>query len=99
MSTIAFPLAVRVLSPPGAGTRGARGPGGCAGRADAATAFGLTILDQIVTFDTGTPGTTISSVDITGLQPAEQALAIDLRPATGQIYVLGSTSRLYVWTR
>ncbi len=33
---------------------------------------------------------------ITGLQPAEDALAIDLRPATGQIYLLGSSSRLYV---
>ena len=30
------------------------------------------------------------------LQPGETELAIDLRPATGQIYLLGSTSRLSV---
>ena len=67
-----------------------------AGRADAATAFGLTTANQIVTFDTSTPATPTLVVAITGLQPAEDALAIDLRPATGQIYLLGSSSRLYV---
>ena len=65
-------------------------------RADAATAFGLTASNQVVTFDTNTPGTAIAAVPITGLQSGEEALAIDLRPATGQIYLLGSTSRLYV---
>ncbi|MEO5820048.1 MAG: DUF4394 domain-containing protein [Vicinamibacteraceae bacterium] len=69
---------------------------GSATRADAATAFALTSTNQIVTFDTNTPGSPSSIVAITGLQPAENALAIDLRPATGQIYLLGSTSRLYV---
>jgi hypothetical protein len=64
----------------------------------AATAFGLSTANQIVTFDTRTPGTPISAVAITGLQPGESALAIDLRPATGQVYLLGSTSRLYVVT-
>src|SRR6185436_9092899 len=34
--------------------------------------------------------------NVRGMQPGEIALAIDLRPATGQIYLLGSTSRLYV---
>ncbi len=65
-------------------------------RADAATAFALTATNQIVTFDTSTPGTLTSIVAVTGLQPAENALAIDLRPATGQIYLLGSSSRVYV---
>jgi hypothetical protein len=63
---------------------------------DAATAFGLTTSNQIVTFDTSTPASLTSVVAITGLQAAEDALAIDLRPATGQIYLLGSSSRLYV---
>jgi hypothetical protein len=35
------------------------------------------------------------SIAITGLQAGESILAIDLRPATGQLYALGSTSRLY----
>jgi hypothetical protein len=64
--------------------------------AAAATAFGLTTANQIVTFDTRTPGTPVSAVAITGLQPGENALAVDMRPATGQVYLLGSTSRIYV---
>ena len=64
--------------------------------ADAATAFALTAANQIVTFDTSVPGAALSAVAITGLQGGETPLAIDLRPATGQLYLLGSTSRLYV---
>src|SRR5207253_11219827 len=67
-----------------------------AGRADAATAFGLTAANQIVTFDTNTPAVALSLASIAGLQAGENGLAIDLRPATGQIYLLGSTSRIYV---
>ena len=37
-----------------------------------------------------------ADVTITGLQPGESVLAIDVRPATGQLYALGSTSRLYI---
>lgn len=38
----------------------------------------------------------LSDTEITGLQPGEKILAIDFRPATGQLYGLGSTSRVYV---
>jgi hypothetical protein len=37
-----------------------------------------------------------SSATITGLQAGERILAIDFRPATGQLYGLSSSSRLYV---
>ncbi len=37
-----------------------------------------------------------NSATISGLQSGEAILAIDFRPATGQLYGLGSTSRLYV---
>ncbi|KLT71679.1 DUF4394 domain-containing protein [Flavobacterium sp. ABG] len=37
----------------------------------------------------------IRSYTITGLQSGESILSIDYRPATGQLYGLGSTSRLY----
>ncbi len=63
---------------------------------EAHTAFGLTTDNVIVRFDTNAPGTGLRVVAITGLQPGETALAIDLRPSTGQLYLLGSTSRLYV---
>ena len=48
----------------------------------------------LIAFDSATPGTS-TSVSITGLQVGEAILGIDLRPATGQLYALGSTSRLY----
>lgn len=37
----------------------------------------------------------IKSITISGLQSGENLLAIDFRPATGQLYGVGSTSRLY----
>ena len=64
--------------------------------AAAITAFGLSNANQIVTFDTNTPSTPLSVVAITGLESGETALGIDVRPATGQLYLLGSTSRIYV---
>src|SRR5262245_11081444 len=59
-------------------------------------AFGLTTANQLVAFDTSTPGSALAPIAISGLQPGETALGIDVRPATGQIYLLGSTSRVYV---
>jgi hypothetical protein len=38
----------------------------------------------------------IASATITGLGTSEKILAIDFRPATGQLYGLGSSSRIYV---
>src|SRR5262245_18763380 len=66
------------------------------GPAAANGAFGLTTANQIVTVETASPGVAIATVAITGLQGGETALAIDVRPATGQLYLLGSTSRVYV---
>ncbi|GAB3169124.1 hypothetical protein GCM10027291_19120 [Telluribacter humicola] len=37
----------------------------------------------------------LRTVSITGLQSGEKLLGIDFRPATGQLYGVGSTSRLY----
>ena len=64
------------------------------GRLDAELIYGVTTTNVLLTFDSATPGTT-NVVPITGLQAGENILGIDLRPATGQLYALGSTSRLY----
>jgi hypothetical protein len=48
-----------------------------------------------LSFDSATPGTITSNVQVTGLQTGETLLGIDFRPATGALYALGSTSRLY----
>ena len=60
---------------------------------------GLIVLtnaqNQLLTIDSATPGTVQSTVGITGLQGGESILGIDFRPASGLLYGLGSTSRLY----
>ena len=56
---------------------------------------GLTSTGTLVTFDSATPGSIGSSVAVTGLLGGETLLGIDRRPATQQLFGLGSTSRLY----
>lgn len=56
---------------------------------------GLTSADEIVTFDTATPGTASTPVAVTGLGISETLLGIDYRPVTGQLFGLGSTGQLY----
>ncbi|MES2619315.1 MAG: DUF4394 domain-containing protein, partial [Bacteroidota bacterium] len=51
---------------------------------------------EIDRFSTSNPEAVLNSVSIIGLQGDEKILSIDFRPATGQLYGLGSTSRLYV---
>lgn len=57
------------------------------------TAPGLT--NGLVSFDSLAPGTAGAPTSITGLQPFETLLGIDIRPSTGQVYAIGSTNRLY----
>jgi hypothetical protein len=60
-----------------------------------ATLVGLTSTDQLVRFDSATPATTSNPVAVTGLGASESLVGIDYRPATGQLYGLGSTGQLY----
>ncbi|WP_411275420.1 DUF4394 domain-containing protein [Daejeonella sp.] len=46
-------------------------------------------------YSTSNPEDLLGSATITGLQSGERVLAIDFRPATAQLYALGSNSRLY----
>jgi hypothetical protein len=56
----------------------------------------LTTQNALLTFDSNTPGTVTSPIAITGLQASESILGIDVRPRTGRLVGLGSTSRVYV---
>ena len=51
--------------------------------------------DQLVYFDSATPATTIAKVKVKGLVRGESLVGLDFRPANGQLYGLGDTSRLY----
>ncbi len=57
--------------------------------------FAVTTTNQLVRFDSDTPEAIISTRTISGLQPGENVLAADFRPANALLYALGSTSRLY----
>jgi hypothetical protein len=59
------------------------------------TLFAVTRGDQLLTFDSGAPATMTSATAITGLQGGEIIRGVATRPATGQLYALGSTSQLY----
>lgn len=55
----------------------------------------LTADNRLIAFEPAAPWLTSAPVAVTGLQAGETLLAIDFRPATGQLYGLGSQSRLY----
>ena len=79
---VASALAVAAISP--------------AGAAGAEALYGITSTNHLLTFGSGSPGALSNAVPITGLQPGENLVGVDVRPKTGQLYALGSTSRLYV---
>ena len=55
----------------------------------------LTTSNRLVRLSTVDTCATEPAVKVTGLQADESLLGIDVRPATGELYGLGSSSRLY----
>lgn len=66
-----------------------------AASASAELVYGVTQDNTLVRFNHSTPGTLLGGVPISGLQVNEVIRGIDFRPATGELYALGSFSRLY----
>jgi hypothetical protein len=62
---------------------------------DAALIWGITFDNNLFSFNSTAPGTILSGQYVSGLQPNEFIQAIDFRPASGVLYGLGSTNRLY----
>lgn len=56
----------------------------------------LTTGNQLLVIDSATPGTVLRTVAITGLQTGEVLHGIDFRPATGELFGIGSSNLLYV---
>src|SRR5262245_38248228 len=50
---------------------------------------------KLATIDASAPGFASDIVVISNLQPGEAIIGIDYRPASDQLYGLGSTSRVY----
>lgn len=66
-----------------------------AGTASAELVYGVTNEQTLISFSTNAPNSVLSGVAISGLQSNEQIRGIDFRPATGQMFALGSFNRLY----
>lgn len=62
--------------------------------APTATLWGLTSTGRLVSFTLQAPATFLTDTAVTGLQGGESLVAIDVRPANGQLYGLTSTGRL-----
>ena len=58
--------------------------------------LGLTAANALVSFDSATPGTIIGTTPVIGLGIGENLVGIDYRPATGQLFGVGSSSTVYV---
>lgn len=63
--------------------------------ASAELVYGVTDTDVLVSFDAAKPQTLIDSKEITGIPESDAVKAIDVRPATLQLYALGSSGQLY----
>ncbi|MGE0884718.1 MAG: DUF4394 domain-containing protein [Blastocatellales bacterium] len=59
------------------------------------TVYAVTSGNNLINFNTITPGAIIRSLAITGLGQGEAILGIDFRPRTGQLYAVSSASRIY----
>ncbi len=57
--------------------------------------YGLTDVPELITFDAADPATVTTRVPITGVAAGSSLLAIDVRPATGQLVGLSDASVLY----
>lgn len=58
--------------------------------------YGISASNQLIKYNANASQMPIGQVAVSGLQAGENLLAIDFRPATGQLYGLGNSSRLYV---
>ncbi len=57
-------------------------------------AYAVDASNNLMIFDPTSSGTIVTK-SITGLQTSEMIVGIDMRPATGQLYALGNSSRIY----
>lgn len=67
-----------------------------ASSAEGALAYGVTTDGTLFNFDTATPGTILSGKPLSGFTANNETIrGIDFRPATGQLYAIGSFGQLY----
>ena len=60
------------------------------------TFYALTDNNQLLQLNSQNPSAVMSTITLTGVQNNERLVAIDFRPATGQLYGVSNNSRLYM---
>ena len=70
-------------------------PGQMPGMRPDVTFYGLTDNNRVIKYNAKTAEMPGAALVINGLSEGEKLLSIDFRPATGQLYGLGSSSRMY----
>lgn len=55
----------------------------------------LTVSGSVLSFDRAAPATLKGSIAVSGLQPDEKLVGLDIRPADGLLYALSNQARLY----
>ena len=71
------------------------GPEPLESRIAPAAALAFSAANELLQFDTATPGTITKTTPITGLIGGDTVLGIDVRPTTGELFAVGSGNRLY----
>lgn len=71
------------------------GSGGTGSTSTEGTLIALTANNTLVNISTGNPSVVNSTRSITGLSSGETIIAIDFRPASGQLYGLSDAGRVY----
>ena len=66
-----------------------------AGQASAELIYGLTTQNSITVFDSAAPSASLDGGKIRGIEAGESLVAIDFRPATGQVYAVGDFDNIY----
>jgi len=61
----------------------------------AQTVLGLNDANSLVRFSVNSPGAVIATTPVSGLQGGDTLVGIDVRPASGALYALASSGRLY----
>ena len=71
-------------------------PSGAARTPGTTVFYALTDGNQLLQVSTDNPTSAISTMSVMGLAPDERLVAIDFRPATGQLYGVTNFSRIYM---
>lgn len=59
------------------------------------TLYALSSTNELLSFASDEPGRILTRRAVNGLQQGEKLIGIEVRPATGRLYAIGTSSRLY----